>query len=86
MHLWRSCLSSFAFRPFLFSLLVVSALASKALVLYLHLAIVNGLLVTLYFPTFFILEAFLFVLVWYLLYRTSGVKHVVGTALSCFLA
>lgn len=72
---------SHSLRPFLLSLLVVPALASKALHLFQHTHSLSPLLLALYFPTFFVLEILLFVAAWFLLNRTYGAKSVVGAAI-----
>lgn len=73
-------------RPFLLSLLVVSALASKLLHLSQHVHSLNPILLVLYFPTFFILEILLSVGAWFLLNRTIGLKSALGTAIVGLLA
>ncbi|RJE18711.1 Sulfatase domain protein [Aspergillus sclerotialis] len=72
---------SHSLRPFLLSLLVVPALASKALHLFQHTHSLSPLLLALYFPTFFVLEILLFVVAWFLLNRTYGAKSAIGAAI-----
>lgn len=72
-------------RPFLFSVLVVSALSSKLLHLLQHVNSVPTPLFIVYFTTFFIQEAILFVAVWFLLQKTSGGKNVLATVFSGIL-
>lgn len=71
---------SHSLRPFLLALLVVPALASKFLHLFQHTHSLSPLLLTLYFPTFFVLEVLLAVAAWFVLNRTYGAKSVVGAA------
>lgn len=71
-------------RPLLLSLLVVSSLASKLLHLYQHVSSISPLLLTVYFPTFFILEFLLYATAWFLLNRTHGLKSAVATTAVAF--
>ena len=73
------------FRPSIFSLLVCSALASKLLTLYQYIGLVNGFLLFLFFPTFFIFEFSLFVVVWFALLKTSGILYAVTSSIIGFL-
>ena len=69
-------------RPFIISLLIVSVTSSKVLHLFQHASSLPGSQFALYLPTFFILEALLGVATWGLLFKFSGVKSLLGTALA----
>lgn len=73
-------------RPFLLSLLVVSAVSSKALHLYQHGGSLPLARLTLYFPTFFIQEGILFGAAWTLLQRSTGVRALAGTIATAIIA
>ncbi|KAJ6104440.1 hypothetical protein N7523_010760 [Penicillium sp. IBT 18751x] len=73
-------------RPFFFSLLVVSAISSKALHLYQHGGSLDRARLILYFPTFFLQEGILFAAAWILLQRSSVVRSVAGTIATSFIA
>ncbi|KAJ5610483.1 hypothetical protein N7510_007202 [Penicillium lagena] len=77
---------SLLLRPLVFSLLVVSALSSKTLHLFQHAGSLPSALFVLYFPTFFIQEAFLFAGAWFLLHKTTGLRSVFGAGLTAFLS
>lgn len=72
-------------RPFTLSLLVVSALSSKALHLAQHAASIPPTRLILYFPTLFMQETLLFVCAWFLLHKTTGVKSIFGAAVTATL-
>lgn len=69
-------------RPFIFSLLAVSVTSSKVLHLLQHASSLPGGQFALYFPTFFILEILLYIAVWELLFKFTGVKSFLGTAVT----
>ena len=73
------------FRPSLFSLLVCSALSAKLLSLFQYVNLVNPFLLLVFFPSFFIFEALLFVAVWYSLLKPSGILYALAVAVSAFL-
>jgi hypothetical protein len=68
-------------RPFLLSILVVSALTSKLLHLFQHAGSIPTALLALYFPTFFIQEILLSAATWFLLQKPTGLRSIVGLAL-----
>ncbi len=67
------------------SVLVLSGICSKLLHIYQHRSLPLSLL-ALYFPTFFIQEALLFIAVWILLYTTSGRWSVAAVVVSGLIA
>jgi hypothetical protein len=67
------------------SVLVLSGLCSKLLHIYQHRSLPFYLL-ALYFPTFFIQEALLFVAVWILLYTTAGRWSVAAVVVSALIS
>ncbi|CAG8142380.1 unnamed protein product [Penicillium nalgiovense] len=69
-------------RPFIVSLLVVSVTSSKVLHLLQHASSLPGSQFALYLPTFFIFEALLCVAAWGLLFKFTGVKSLLGTAVT----
>ncbi|KAJ5866301.1 hypothetical protein N7534_000854 [Penicillium rubens] len=69
-------------RPFIVSLLVVSVASSKVLHLLQHASSLPGSQLALYFPTFFIIETLLCVAAWGLLFKSTGVKSLLGTAMT----
>lgn len=69
-------------RPFIFSLLAVSVTSSKVLHLLQHASSLPGGQFVLYFPTFFILETLLCTAAWALLFKFTGVKSFLGTAVT----
>ncbi|KAJ5503284.1 hypothetical protein N7463_006158 [Penicillium fimorum] len=69
-------------RPLIISLLVVSVTSSKVLHLLQHASSLPGIQFALYFPTFFIVETLLFVTAWGLLFKFTGVKSLLGTAVT----
>ncbi|CAG7953917.1 unnamed protein product [Penicillium nalgiovense] len=69
-------------RPFIVSLLVVSVTSSKVLHLLQHASSLPGSQFALYLPTFFIFEALLCVAAWGLLSKFTGVKSLLGTAVT----
>lgn len=73
-------------RPFILSLLIVSALSSKALHLYQHGGSLPRAQFILYFLTFFIQEGILFGTAWALLQRSVGVLSLVGTIATAIIA
>lgn len=73
-------------QPFLLSLLAVSVFSSKALHLFQHVHSVPRYTLLLYLPTFFIQDALLCIVVWFLLHKTSGVKAIAATVIAGLLA
>lgn len=73
-------------KPFLFSLLVVASLSSKALHLFQHIHSIQRSLFALYFPTFLIQDVLLFTGVWLLLQITSGYLSALGLLIAGFFA
>jgi hypothetical protein len=69
-------------RPFILSLLVVSVISSKALHLVQHASSLPRGHFALYFPTFFILEAILCICAWLLLFKCTGLKFMLGNAVT----
>ncbi|KAF9241679.1 hypothetical protein DTO012A7_7349 [Penicillium roqueforti] len=69
-------------RPFIVSLLVVSVISSKVLHLLQHAFSLPGGQFAIYFPTFFILEILLCVAAWELLFKFTGLKSLLGTAVT----
>ncbi|CAG8909326.1 unnamed protein product [Penicillium egyptiacum] len=69
-------------RPFIVSLLVVSVTSSKVLHLLQHASSLPDGQFALYFPTFFILEGLLCTAAWGLLFKFTGVKSLLGTAVT----
>ncbi|KAI2703507.1 hypothetical protein CBS147332_7493 [Penicillium roqueforti] len=69
-------------RPFIVSLLVVSVISSKVLHLLQHAFSLPGGQFAIYFPTFFILETLLCVAAWELLFKSTGLKSLLGTAVT----
>lgn len=69
-------------RPFIVSLLVVSVISSKVLHLLQHAFSLPGGQFAIYFPTFFILETLLCVAAWELLFKFTGLKSLLGTAVT----
>ncbi|KAJ5170483.1 uncharacterized protein N7500_003266 [Penicillium coprophilum] len=69
-------------RPFIFSLLIVSVTSSKLLHLFQHVSSLPGVQFALYFPTFFIIETLLCITAWGLLFKITGVKALLGTAVT----
>lgn len=68
-------------RPFLLSVLVVSALTSKVLHLFQHAGSIPAALLALYFPTFFIQEVLLSGTAWFLLQKLTGLRAIAGLIL-----
>ena len=73
-------------RPFLFSLLVVSILASKLLHLFQHVHTIPPLRFVLYFPTFFVQDVVVAIAGRLLLHNGTGALSVVGLLFGGFLA
>ncbi|KAI1911196.1 hypothetical protein LOZ39_002041 [Ophidiomyces ophidiicola] len=73
-------------RPFLFSLLTVSVLASKLLHLFLHAHTIPVLRFIIYFPTFFIQDAAAIIFCRFLLHGGGGIFSVIGLMFGGFLA
>jgi hypothetical protein len=73
-------------RPFMLSLLVVSAISSKALHLYQHGGSLPLAQLIIYFPTFFIQEGVLFGAAGILLQRSTGVRALAGTIATAIIA
>ncbi|KAJ5156738.1 hypothetical protein N7492_009541 [Penicillium capsulatum] len=73
-------------RPFLLSLLLVSALSSKLLHLSQHASSLPAAQFILFLPTFFLQEALLCGAAWFLLTRSTGWKAIAGTAVTAFVA
>ncbi|EKV15770.1 Alkaline phosphatase-like, alpha/beta/alpha [Penicillium digitatum] len=69
-------------RPFIVSLLVVSVISSKVLHLLQHASSLPGGQFALYFPTIFIFETLLCIVAWGLLFKSTGVKSLLGTAVT----
>lgn len=73
-------------RPFLFSVFVVSVVASKLLHLFQHAHTIPPLRFILYFPTFFIQDAIVSIALRLLLHGGSGALSVAGLVIGGFLA
>jgi hypothetical protein len=66
----------------LFSLLAVCVGLSKGLHLLQHASSIPRAHFVIYFPTFFILETLLCVSAWLLLFKCTGLKSILGTAVT----
>ncbi|KAJ5895240.1 hypothetical protein N7495_006931 [Penicillium taxi] len=72
-------------RPYLLSLLAVSAVSSKALHLLQHFGSVPQTQLILFFPTFFIQEALLLGAVWFILQRSTGLRSTLAVSIAAVL-
>lgn len=73
-------------RPFLLSLLLVSALSSKVLHLFQHVSSLPPALFVVFFPTFFVQELLLCGAAWFLLTRSTRLGCVLGLAATASVA